>query len=159
MTRRPGPYSRRDLSTFSGRTREGAFLRGVRAELVQHVGGKPSPTQAALIEAAAQLRLRIALMDRPFAEDGRQSEHDSRTYLSWVSTLGRLMQRLDGLKGSAAPAPPSLADILAAAAPPPPATRRRAGTARTPPSAVQATAGSETPADTDGPLAGTEAAP
>jgi hypothetical protein len=64
MTRRAGPYSRLDLPTFSGKTREGAFLRGVRAELVKHVGGRPSATQAALIEAAAQLRLRITLMDR-----------------------------------------------------------------------------------------------
>ena len=49
MTRRAGPYSRLDLPTFSGKTREGAFLRGVRAELVNHVGGHPSATQAALI--------------------------------------------------------------------------------------------------------------
>jgi hypothetical protein len=49
MTRRAGPCSRLDLSTFSGKTREGAFLRGVRAELVKHVGGHPSERQAALI--------------------------------------------------------------------------------------------------------------
>jgi hypothetical protein len=47
MTRRAGPCSRLDLSTFSGKTREGAFLRS--AELVKHVGGHPSATQAALI--------------------------------------------------------------------------------------------------------------
>ena len=49
MTRRAGPCSRLDLSTFSGKTREGAFLRGVRAEMVKHVGRHPSATQAALI--------------------------------------------------------------------------------------------------------------
>jgi hypothetical protein len=103
MTRRAGPYSRLDLPTFNGRTKEGAFLRGVRAELVKHVGGKPSATQAALIEAAAQLRLRISLMDRKFGETRIQSEHDSRTYLAWVGSLGRLMQRLDGLQGVPAP--------------------------------------------------------
>jgi hypothetical protein len=103
MTRRAGPYSRLDLPTFNGRTREGAFLRGVRAELVKHVGGKPSATQTALIEAAAQLRLRISLMDRRFGETRIQSEHDSRTYLAWVGALGRLMQRLDGLQGTPTP--------------------------------------------------------
>jgi hypothetical protein len=103
MTRRVGPYSRLDLPTFSGKTREGAFLRGVRAELVKHVGGRPSATQSALIEAAAQLRLRISLMDRRFSETRTQTEHDSRTYLAWVGSLGRLMQRLDGLQPAPTP--------------------------------------------------------
>ena len=106
MTRRAGPYSRLDLPTFSGKTREGAFLRGVRAELVKHVGGRPSATQAALIEAAAQLRVRITLMDRQFAETHVQSDHDTRTYLAWIGSLGRLMTRLDGLQPArSAPAP------------------------------------------------------
>jgi hypothetical protein len=113
MTRRTGPYSRLDLPTFSGKTREGAFLRGVRAELVKHVGGRPSATQAALIEAAAQLRLRITLMDRKFSETHTQTEHDTRVYLAWVGSLARLMTRLDSLKG-VADKPPALQDYLAA---------------------------------------------
>jgi hypothetical protein len=94
MTRRAGPYSRLDLPTFSGKTREGALLRGVRAELVKHVGGCPTATQAVLIEAAAQLRVRIALMDRKFSENQMQTDHDTRTYLAWVGSLGRLMTRI-----------------------------------------------------------------
>jgi hypothetical protein len=94
MTRRAGPYSRLDLPTFSGKTREGALLRGVRAELVKHVGGHPSATQAVLIEAAAQLRVRIALMDRKFSETQTQTDHDTRTYLAWVGSLGRLLTRI-----------------------------------------------------------------
>jgi hypothetical protein len=113
MTRRTGPYSRLDLPTFSGKTREGAFLRGVRAELVKHVGGRPSATQAALIEAAAQLRLRITLMDRKFSETHTHTEHDTRVYLAWVGSLARLMTRLDSLKG-VADKPPALQDYLAA---------------------------------------------
>jgi len=81
-----------------GRTREARMLRAIRAELAAHVGGHPSPTQAALIEAGAQLQLRIAMMDRKVAEGG-MNDHDSRTYLAWVGALGRLMQRLDNLKG------------------------------------------------------------
>jgi hypothetical protein len=100
MTRRRGPYSRTDLPGFSGKTREGAFLRGVRAELVKHVGGHPTPTQAALIEAGAQLRLRISMMDRKVAVEGTQTEHDSKTYLAWIGGLGRTMTRLDALQSA-----------------------------------------------------------
>jgi hypothetical protein len=121
MTRRAGPYSRLDLPTFSGKTREGAFLRGVRAELVKHVGGRPSATQAALIEAAAQLRLRITLMDRKFSETHTQTEHDTRVYLAWVGSLARLMTRLDSLKGTTE-RPPSLQDFLATRSTQAPAT-------------------------------------
>jgi hypothetical protein len=112
MTRRAGPYSRLDLPTFSGKTREGALLRGVRAELVKHVGGRPSATQAVLIEAAAQLRVRITLMDRKFSETHEQTDHDTRVYLAWVGSLARLMTRLDSLKG-AAKREPVLQDYLA----------------------------------------------
>jgi hypothetical protein len=103
MTRRAGPYSRTDLPTFNGRTREGAFLRGVRAELVKYVGGHPTPTQTALIEAGAQLRLRIAMMDRKVATEGTQTEHDSKTYLAWIGSLGRTMTRLDSLQSAPEP--------------------------------------------------------
>ena len=30
-----------------------------------------------------------------------QTEHDTRVYLAWVGSLGRLMTRLDSLKGTA----------------------------------------------------------
>jgi hypothetical protein len=116
MTRRAGPYSRLDLPTFSGKTREGALLRGVRAELVKHVGGRPSATQAVLIEAAAQLRVRISLMDRKFSETHEQTDHDTRVYLAWVGSLARLMTRLDSLKG-AAKLEPVLQDYLVGHAP------------------------------------------
>jgi hypothetical protein len=126
MTRRAGPYSRLDLPTFSGKTREGAFLRGVRAELIKHVGGHPSATQAALIEAAAQLRLRITLMDRKFSETQTQTEHDTRTYLAWVGSLGRLMTRLDGLQPARpAPAPSPRTPRQIMGPDPPPAEIKR----------------------------------
>jgi hypothetical protein len=52
-----------------------------------HVGGKPSAVQAAMIERACQLTLRIVAMDRKFAETGAQTDHDSRTYLAWSNSL------------------------------------------------------------------------
>lgn len=110
-----GPYSRPpSLAKLDGRTREARLLRETRAELAQHVGGAPSATQRALIERCAQLSLRIALMDAKFAETSIQTEHDSRTYLAWSSTLSRTLREL-GVH--AAPARPrTLADHLAAKA-------------------------------------------
>ncbi len=107
------PYSRPvALATLDQRTREARLIRETRAELVRHLGGNPSATQAAMIEQAVQLRLRLAVMDRKFAEGGEQTLHDSRTYLAWSGSYTRLLARL-GLE--AAPAPVvSLADRLAA---------------------------------------------
>ena len=110
----PGPYSRPEsLAHISGRTRQGRILKGVRADLTAHVGGKPSATQRVLIDRAAMLTLRIAMMDGK-ATDGALSERDGREYLAWTNTLTRLMRQL-GLKG-AAERPPSLRDYQAARA-------------------------------------------
>ena len=110
-----GPYSRPTvLAKRDQRTREARLLREARAELTAHVGGNPSATQRALIDQAAQLRLRLACMDRKFAESGTFTEHDSRTYLAWSNSYTRTLLRL-GVTG-AAERPLSLADALAAAA-------------------------------------------
>lgn len=76
------------------------MLKEIRSELVRHIGGRPSATQAAIIEQIAQLRLRITLMDHRFAASGALTDHDSRTYLAWCNTATRLTFRL-GLKGKA----------------------------------------------------------
>jgi len=95
-----------------GRRREAKLMVQCRAELTAHVGGAPSATQRAMIEQAAQLSLRLALMDQHFAETVEMTEHDSRCYLAWSNSLTRLMARL-GTK-SAANAPRSLQQHLAA---------------------------------------------
>jgi hypothetical protein len=69
-------------------------------------------TQAAIIDQLVQLRVRIATMDREFAETGDMSAHASKTYLAWANSYARLLRHL-GLKG-VAERPPSLADHLAA---------------------------------------------
>jgi hypothetical protein len=107
-----GPYSRTaTLSKLDGRTREARLMRSTRAALIAHVGGKPSVVQQTLIERACQLQIRIAMMDRDFADGGVQTEHDSRTYLAWSNSLTRTLREL-GLKG-AADKRPSLQDYLA----------------------------------------------
>jgi hypothetical protein len=108
-----GPYSQQHrLEKLDGRTREAKLLRATRNELIAHLGGKPSATQLALVEQAAQLRLRIATMDRKFAQTGEMTFHDSRCYLAWANSHSRLLRQL-GMKG-VAEAPPSLGDYLAA---------------------------------------------
>ena len=108
-----GPYSRTaTLSKLDGRTREARLMRGTRAALIAHVGGKPSVVQQTLIERTCQLQIRIAMMDRDFAGGGAQTEHDSRTYLAWSNSLTRTLREL-GLKG-AADKPPTLNDYLSA---------------------------------------------
>jgi hypothetical protein len=96
-------------------------MREARAELVAHVGGNPSATQRALIEQCVQLRLRLAVMDRAFAEaGGTMTAHDSRTYLAWSNSYSRTLRQL-GLKGAPAPVA-TLAGYLAAKAAQPPAS-------------------------------------
>ena len=94
------------------RTREGRLLKRMRVELIAHVGGKPSATQRAMIDQCAQLRLRLAVMDRAFAQSGgAMTAHDTRTYLAWANSYSRLLRQL-GLQGVAERAP-TLAEILA----------------------------------------------
>jgi hypothetical protein len=110
-----GPYSRpRAIATIDGRTREGRFIRDVRSDLLSHVGGRPSVTQAALIERAVMLSLHVAMMDAKAASGRVLSEHDSRTYLAWSNALARTLRQL-GLKGAAAE-PRSLRDSYTQAA-------------------------------------------
>ena len=107
------PYSRPGaLAKLDQRTKEARLIRETRAELLAHVGGKPSATERALIEQLAQIHLRLAMMDRKFAETGAQTDHDSRTYLAWANSYARLLRQL-GFQGPK-DHPPGLADYLAA---------------------------------------------
>ena len=102
------------LAKLDGRTREAALMRRTRGELTAHVGGQPSATQRALIERAVNLTVRLALMDAKFAAGTGQSDHDSRTYLSWSNALTKTLRQL-GLQ-PAAKRPISLQEHLAGAA-------------------------------------------
>jgi hypothetical protein len=103
------------LAKLDGRGKEARLMRDTRRDLTAHVGGKPSATQRALIEQCAQLRLRLAVMDRAFVESGSvMTSHDSRTYLAWSNSYSRTV-RLLGLN-AAAEKPATLADYLASKA-------------------------------------------
>jgi hypothetical protein len=94
--------NRDTLVKVDGRTREARLMRETRAELTAHVGGSPTIAQRALIEQATNLRLRIAVLDKRFADSREYSEADTRTYTTLSNALGRVLSRL-GL--DAAPAP------------------------------------------------------
>lgn len=100
-----GPYSRAPaLAKLDGRSSEARLMRKVRTSLVAHVGGKPSATQAMLIERIVNLSLRVATMDRKFTASGAITEHDTAQYLAWSNSLSRALREL-GMKGPAPKAP------------------------------------------------------
>ncbi|MDF3625776.1 hypothetical protein [Brytella acorum] len=100
--RKIGPYSRPEaLLKMDGRTRYARVLKKVRADLIAHVGGKPSPTQLALIERAAWITLHMTLMDGHMLQGGAPAERDARQYLAWSNTHARIMRAL-GLESAAA---------------------------------------------------------
>lgn len=105
-------YRAAALGKLDRRTWQARLLLAARAELAAHVGGSPSATQAAMIEQLAQLRLRLVLFDRRFAERGEQSDHDRRSYLAFANSHARLLGQL-GLR-AAPPRPVPLAERLAA---------------------------------------------
>jgi hypothetical protein len=109
-----GAYSKaKTLAQRDGRTREGRYLRAVTREMVQHVGGNPSATERVLIDQAAQLRLRLAIMDKKFADTGDFTDHDRRSYLAFANSLTWLIHTL-GLRNAAKEKAPSLSEYLAA---------------------------------------------
>jgi hypothetical protein len=77
---RIGAYSRANaLAKLDGRTKEARLMQRVRAELVTHVGNRPSATEMALIDRAAWLTLHVAQLDAKAAEGRAFTEHDART--------------------------------------------------------------------------------
>jgi hypothetical protein len=102
-----GPHSRViDLGAIGdivdGRSREGRFLRSYEAMLVEHVGGRPSIVQRAMISRASRIALHLELMDARSLRDGHVfGPHDHNYYVSWSNALARLLARL-GLEPPAA---------------------------------------------------------
>jgi len=110
-----GPYSRcATLRKLDKRTKEARLLQTMRAELSAHVGGRPNIAQQILIDQAAQLRLRIALMEAEGTDPGEMTERRQVQFLAWTGALTRLLKDL-GLQGVAAK-PPSLSDVMRQAA-------------------------------------------
>jgi hypothetical protein len=103
------------LARPDGRTKEARLLHQMRAALFQHLGGegKLSPPQRILVERAAMLQLRCAVLDAKIL-DASFSEFDAKTFLAFSNSLTRTMSAL-GL-APAATKPMSLAEHNAALA-------------------------------------------
>ena len=113
--KRVGVHSRRiALGDIDGRLREAKLMRETTEELTAHCGGNPSAVERRLIQRAAILHLRLALMDAQTDADGSMTEKHAREYLCWSNAYCRTL-RLLGLKGAPTERVPTLADILAAA--------------------------------------------
>jgi hypothetical protein len=89
-------------------------MRQVRQDLTQHVAGKPSAVQRAMIERAVWLSLRLAQLDRKIADGKNFTQIDSNCYLAWNNSLVRTLARL-GVEPKSATSRPSLQSILAEA--------------------------------------------
>src|SRR5438067_1847659 len=108
---RVGPHSKpHNLCRIDGRTREAALMRSIRKELSEHVGGRPTAVQRALIERCVWLSLRLALLDRKIASGSVFTQIDSNTYLAWSNSLTRTLSRLgvEPARSSTGPGPSSL---------------------------------------------------
>jgi hypothetical protein len=107
-----GPYSRpATLARIDGRSREARFRKALRAELVRHVGARPSAVQSALIELVLDTSFQIELMKRSRDVNGALTSHDHRVFLAWSNTLRRSLMQL-GVRGQAERAP-TLTELLA----------------------------------------------
>lgn len=100
------------LQKHDGRTKTARLIRDMRADLVAHVGGRPSATQRVLIDRAVTLAAHLDRMDAEAFANGGMSDHARRQYLAWDGSLRRALLAL-GLTGKPQRAP-TLRDYTAA---------------------------------------------
>ncbi len=106
LKRRVGIYSREGaLAAIDGRSREAAYLKRLKAELVAHLGGQVTAPQALAIKRLCMTALRLEQFDAKIIEGGTLTEHDARVYGALHNSFRLLLREL-GVK-SAAPKDPS----------------------------------------------------
>lgn len=90
-----GPYFRESrISKPDGRTREARLMASVRAELAEHVGGRPNVAQQLLIDRAAVLVARLHLMDRRTPARVPMTPGEVHHYSAWNAALAKLLGTL-----------------------------------------------------------------
>jgi hypothetical protein len=95
IARAVGSFSKPDvLGRLDGRSREARLKAAFKADLLQHIGGRPTIPQALMIEQAANLQLRISLMDARFAATNTMGDGEQRHYRAWVNTLANVLSKL-----------------------------------------------------------------
>src|SRR3954452_7335580 len=107
-----GPYTRHIfLGRIDGRSRVAKLVRDTHHELMLQCGDKPTAVQREMIDQIIQLKLRLAAMDKRFAETGARTDHDSNVYLAWSNSIVRLLRDLGAAKVKGR-SPPSVAELL-----------------------------------------------
>jgi hypothetical protein len=97
-----GPYSWEFvLMNADPSTKEGQLVITIRNQLTRELGGNLTPTQALLVERAAMMQLRLALLDVRMYE-GRLTGYDNASYVAFSNGLRRVLIAL-GLETLDAP--------------------------------------------------------
>src|ERR1700730_10043545 len=86
---------RRGIVRCDGRSPEGRILKLARRNLLDHIGGADvaTPIQKSLIERAAMLELRAAMLDQKVI-DGSFTDYDGKTYNAVINSLTRVYKVL-----------------------------------------------------------------
>ena len=110
-----GPYSRKlrrgiISNNIDGRSTLGRFCRDLEAQLVAHVGGRPTIAQKLLIERINKSQVQLDALDEKL-QSGRWTGHDQRVYGALLNAT-RLTLREIGLEAAAATKAPSLTDYI-----------------------------------------------
>lgn len=109
----PGPFSRDEtLSIIDRRTKAGRVLRTVEADLVNHLGGKPSAAEQLIIQSAALKATRLSLLSEKLLSGEEMAEGSDHHALAWLNSL-RLDLQAIGLQSRAKDITPDLDDYLA----------------------------------------------
>jgi hypothetical protein len=113
-----GPFSRvHHLASVDGRSQVGRYVRQLRRQLSEHVGGSPSIPQRVLIEQAAIKAARIGLLvDKILTSADPDVDLATRCYLAWSNSLRRDLEALGLVKPEVQA--PRLAEFLASRAKP-----------------------------------------
>jgi len=88
-----GRGQRRGIVKCDGRSPEGRILKNARLALLEFIGPDATPIQKSLIERAAMLELRAAMLDAKIVA-GTFTEYDGKTYNAIVNSIARVYRTL-----------------------------------------------------------------
>jgi hypothetical protein len=95
MSLSPHRQKQARVPSRDGRSADARLMRRTRAELIAHLGGKPSATQAAIIDQIGWLTLYVTRMNRQALETaGVHSAHAAKEFLAYQNSLTRALARL-----------------------------------------------------------------
>lgn len=100
--------------SIDGRSTEGRYLRDFERQMVEHLGGAPSPPERLLISRLARTSLRLMLLEEKM-DAGTWTDLDARThsglqgaFRGMLATLTAKTPALPPVPPQAAPAPPRM---------------------------------------------------